>query len=165
MKTTAYEKWLFCFIELLKKEGRGSQARIARLTKKTTKHVNDIVKGRRRASLNLQEQIAHIFGLSYADMLQVDTAKHEMEPFPKYMDIMSLPLEDRAWAIIQLAAEKHGVIGLLSLEDARKKNAKPLLIKEFLNGQLNEEGFYNKSCDFFEGVAARAQGELSKQGF
>ncbi|SCY01768.1 helix-turn-helix transcriptional regulator [Desulfoluna spongiiphila] len=165
MKTSIYDKWLQIFIELLNKEGRGSQARIARVTGKSTKHINDIVKGRRRASLDLQEEIAKIFGLTYEKMLNLGAPQEPNEPFPKYNEVMMLPLEERAWAIARIAAEKHNITGFMSFHGGRDSNEKPELIAKFLKGELTEEGFYNEACSFFEEMEKNIKAQLAKRGF
>lgn len=68
--TSAHDVWHQAFLALLGDEGRGAQARVARATGMTDCHINDVVKGRRRASQDLQEAIAKAFGLTFIEMLQ-----------------------------------------------------------------------------------------------
>lgn len=165
MKTSIHDKWLQTFLELLKKEGRGSQARISRVTGMSTKHINDIVKGRRRASLDLQEEIARTFGLSYEEMLRLGGTEELKELFPRYSEVMKLPLQERAWAIARIAAEKHNITGFMSFHGGRDTTEKPELIAKFLKGELTEEGFYNEACSFFAEMENNIKAQLAKRGF
>lgn len=69
MNTTAYEHFLAAFERLLAEKGRGAQRRIAEAINKTPMRLNDILKGRSRASQSVQEAIARFFGLTYDEML------------------------------------------------------------------------------------------------
>ncbi len=69
MGANAYDHFMAAFEKLLAEHGRGTQRRIAKSLDKSPVHINDVLKGRRRASQELQEGIAKFFGLTYEEML------------------------------------------------------------------------------------------------
>lgn len=150
-----YEKWLAALVALLEKEKRGAQARLSREVEVTSKHMNDIVHGRKRASHKLQEAISIALGRSYEDMLRFGgrLLNPEPEPFPDYDRIMLLPLVERAWAIVRKAAEPSGMTSYASaLGDKRmhtSRNKIPPPIADFLNGKIAEIELYEFYVDFF----------------
>lgn len=165
MNTPIYDKWLNSFKKVLKAQGYGAQSRLAEKVGKTVKHISDIKVERKRASLELQEEIAKALGYTYQELIALDDPVMEKEPFQKYGEVMKLPLEERGWAIARIAAEKYGITGFMSFSGGRDAKEKPELIQRFLNGELNEEGFYKEACLFFEAMEERIKAEFAKRGF
>jgi len=151
METKSYDKWLKAFAYLVKNGGHGTQARLARLTKVSSKHINDVIKGRKKASQNLQESIAQSLGYSYEDLLILGKklTGDNSEIFPGYHEAMRLETEDRAWFIINNAyIQSH----LADLPENIKKNSQNIIspiFQKFLDGSIKEGELYKYFYDIF----------------
>ena len=71
MKNEAQKQFVAALNFLLKKEGRGSQARLARAIGIDSGYLNNIVKGRTPGSQEKKEKIASYFNLRYESMLSL----------------------------------------------------------------------------------------------
>jgi len=165
MNTKIYDKWLNSFKKLIATQGRGAQSRLAEKVGKTVKHISDIKVERKRASLELQEEIAKALGYTYQELIALNDPVIEKEPFSQYNEVMRLPLEERAWAIARVAAETYGITGFMSFAGGRDAKEKPELIERFLKGEFNEEGFYKEACSFFKAMEEKIKAEFAKRGF
>lgn len=166
-KNTPYDKWHSALVNFIQSQKRGIQKRIAQETKITPKHMNDIYKGRKRASQDLQLVIANAIGQTYEEMLTggAGLIGKEKEPFPRYNEIMRLPIIERAWAILRQAAEAHDLKGYLSAFGDERSGKKPVFMKKFLDGDQTEIELYEESLKTFEGVAQNIMTAMKEQGF
>ncbi len=165
VKPSIYEKWLSAFKTILESQGWGAQSRIAEKVGKTVKHISDIKVERKRASLELQENIAIALGYTFQEMVALHDPIIKSEPFPQYNDIMRLPIAPRGWEILRIAAEQYHVAEFLSFSDKNHGNEDPEIIDRFLKGEFNEEDFYKEACRFFVEMKERMKDEFAKRGF
>ena len=152
-------------LQQLFKEKKFSKAEIQRqLGLKSWDTVNKWCKGKYIPKGKNLTQLAAILDVS-TDFILLGKGGPDSGPFPQYDQIMKLAIEDRAWAIARVAAEKHGIKGFVSFSGGRDAKQKPELIERFLKGEFNEEGFYKEACVFFAAMEDRIKAELAKRGF
>ncbi|HOV88040.1 MAG TPA: hypothetical protein PLM79_16915 [Syntrophobacteraceae bacterium] len=99
MTTKAYDRFLAAFRALVDSEGWGVQARLARSVGKTARHINGIYKGKMGASLDLQENIAAFFGMSYEDILARGREILASQSRPARRDEKPVPFQDKLDAV------------------------------------------------------------------
>lgn len=147
------------------KEQKLSKAEIQRrLGLKSWDTVHKWTKGKYIPKGKNLAQLANILGVT-TDYILLGKGGPQSGPFPNYDEIMKQPIEDRAWSIARVAAEKYGITGFMSFAGGREAQEKPELILRFLKGEFNEEGFYKEACLFFEAMEAKIKAEFTKRGF
>jgi len=108
----SYQKWWKAFRTLGKIYGRGWQKELAKRIGCSTKHLSLVHSGNARASMELQEKISEYFGVPYYKMVaygeEILKALKELEPFPCYYEVMSLPRNKRFDKIVEIAKEQVG---------------------------------------------------------
>ncbi|BCS94921.1 hypothetical protein DSLASN_05530 [Desulfoluna limicola] len=152
-------------LEKLFKEKKISKAEIQRrLGLKSWDTVHKWTKGKYIPKGKNLTQLADILDVS-TDYILLGKGGQESGPFPRYDEIMKLPIEERAWSIARVAAEQYCITGFMSFSGGRDAKEKPELIQRFMKGEFTEEGFYKEACSFFEEMEKRIKDEFAKRGF
>lgn len=160
-----------CFREALNKrldeEGHGAQARLAKAIERGTKHLNDIVQGRRPASLDFQERVARFLKVPLDRMLAEgrELLKEKAKPFP-YAEVakkIKTP-EKRAEFICEKAVEdlELGESPLLPSQPIVREVARKALgdqWEEYISGAMEDEDLFVQTQD----KIMQAIEELSKK--
>ena len=159
-----YKYWLEALRSFVRPVGDTKQIDLARALNVSAQHVNDIVKcretkeGFKRASPELQSQMADYFNLTWRQMIDVGERllSGEAEPFEGFNDVMKLPPEHRAWKIVDIAATKCGVLSVAHAVGDKQFNEKPLpMIERYLRGELTEKGLYVEAMDRYSRIARK----------
>lgn len=147
-----------CFRAALNKrldaEGHGAQARIAKGIERGTKHLNDIVQGRRPASLDFQERVARFYRVPLDRMLAEgrELLKEKAKPFPYAEEASKIkPVRKRAGFICEKAVEELGMgeNPLLSRPAVRVAARKALGDKwnQYVGGNMGDEDLFIEAQD------------------
>jgi hypothetical protein len=110
MGATAYEHFMAAFDQLVSQGGKGTQRRIATSSGKSPVQINDVLKRRKRAPQDLQEEIAKYFGMAYEEMLALgrkicDGKIRELLPFQAELERLPERSKDRYLFIYRKVCE------------------------------------------------------------
>lgn len=158
---TPYDKWLKSLITIIKRHDRGFQKELAIKSGIIPQYMSDILRGKSRASQDLQYKISKALGYTYEDMLlgKIDP------PFPDYDKVMQLPIRDRGFAILRIAAEQVGLTGILSaFGDDMWGNEHPWII-QLKNEEINEVELYHMALKDFEDKLKRIKEAYKERGW
>jgi predicted transcriptional regulator len=151
MAADAYECFLKAFKVLTEREGWGIQVRLAEELVITPRHINDILKERKRASLELQDRIARFFGMPYEEMLAMGRVMAESESglpyFPYAEKVAPLPAHSiaRAALIYQLAGEEVNLVGLRWFTEQAIEHLHPPGVDDYLAGRIGDRELYEEA--------------------
>lgn len=168
MKKTAHDYFLAAFRKLIDEAGRGAQKSLSLQTGKSTVHINDVLRGRKKASQEMQEEIASSFGLNFEEMLAMGRAlleEDEQAFFPYTRQIEHLPQNSpaRAAAIYRLTAEEFEITGLHWFTEPAIKHANPPGVDDYLNGKIDDLGLYEEAKKEIQRMVALIEAHLEKR--
>lgn len=170
MKKTAHDYFLAAFRKLIEDAGRGTQRDISRRIGKSTTHINDVLKGRKRASQEMQEEISSYFGLNFEEMLGMgrNLLEHEEEGkifFPYSGKVEHLPAntDARAALIYELTAADHGLTGLHWFTETAIKHARPPGVDAYLNKEIDDAGLYEEAEKEIQRMVTSIEANLEKR--
>lgn len=159
----------------LKKKGYGAQTWLAHKTGIGQQYISRIASKKRKGSEEVRRKIAKAAGYKYEEFLDLgrrlsegkgaeEPPTHAAEPFPDYDKIMSLPLFERAYAIIKKAAEVNKLIGYAeALGDRRTFKKLPPRVADFMDGKITEPQLYEHYVIYFKEKVAWIDEELAKE--
>lgn len=134
-RVTAAESFRAALKKLTETRGRGSQAELADSLNTHRSAINDMITGRRGASLRMQERIAAHFGLSLAEMLRI--GGHLLSGrvvFPWADQLEGLPKREQVLRIVELANTQAG--------HPQDNLAFLKVVCRFIDGQESAESVY-----------------------
>ena len=109
-KSTTYLLWLKALEHIIRTSPRGFQAELARRVWTSRVHLNDIIWGRKGASLELQELIAEALGYTYEEMVALGrTLGGDGDLYSELAHVMQKPRRKRLDAILRLIQRHTGI--------------------------------------------------------
>ena len=168
MKSEAKERMRQIWVAAIKKklEDFGwTQAQLAAKAGISTKHLNDVLKGRRYGGDEFRFKVASAFGMTPGEMERLGESLLGItppapEPFPGFSDVMALPADERYYMVWKLAAKNCGIeVALGFIGDPFERDRVPKLLEE-------EEVIkaYNEAKEYWERLKKRMDEELRRRG-
>jgi len=139
--SVTYRFWLEALRLVTKERGKGFQAELARKVGISRVHLNDILGGRKGASLFLQEVIAEALGFKYEEMVAAGRMLVELEeePFPGYRQLLIMPRKERFERILEAVQRELGSTVKVVDEALRGKYERGLIDEVELYRKVKEQ--------------------------
>jgi hypothetical protein len=143
---TAAECFRAMLRKLLEEEGYGAQVRLAEAVGRGTKHVNDVVRGRRDASLDFQERAAAYYGRVPEEMV-ASGRRLLMEGgdvFPYAEETRQIPdREERGKFIFNKVIEDAGLKNNRFFSDRELQHVMPDEWGQYVGEAMHDGELYN----------------------
>lgn len=155
-----------------------SQKQLALAAKVSQGQLSEMLDGKKLGSTDARERISQAFGFNNLfEFLrfgkEVRDGKHPFfidraaEPFPRYQEIMRLPVKDRPQEIIAAAAEANGFMyirGLLGDDLWRGESPTPKMLQRYLDGETTEAQLFHDADRYFKKRISEHDKELKRRG-
>ena len=146
-----------CFAEgvkqILKRQPRGAQTKLAQTLGVSKQYMNDIVSQRAATPDELKDRIAKELGLSLIELLYIgETYITTGKYFPYMRGAVQLPAQsfERAAYIYKKAAEESKIgVTFMYTADAMKPCQYPG-VQEFVDGTMDDADLYDEAMRFFQ---------------
>lgn len=134
----------------------------------TDAYLSQLLSGVRKGDDEIFSNIAKIVGIECIWEEGTLTFLDERKvPFPRYMDIMAMPIPKRPWAIKSTAAETNGIHGWNESsgdEQLHEKKEIPREHQRYFNGEITEIDLYNQYDRYFKKMVGKLDKGLKKEG-
>lgn len=134
--------------QLLDDEGYGAQVRLAQGIGRGTKHLNDVVRGRRTASMEFQEKVAEFFKLAPEEMIAMGRKllKEKGKSFPYAEEAGSFEERaERANFIYRKTLEEAGLEENRFFVDQALERVMPSDWSRYVTGSMDEFDLYTRT--------------------
>ncbi len=135
--------------EFIRDKGYGAQAVLAEAVSRSTKHINDVLHGRRSASLDLQERIASHFRMTPEEMVSLGRRilLEKAGLYPEGADRVPSDPAERADRVLRRAIGEVGLAGNPFFRDRALKEVMPEDYEEYVSGRMNDFELYKRTMD------------------
>jgi hypothetical protein len=134
--------------QLLDDQGYGAQVRLSKGIGRGTKHLNDVVRGRRTASMEFQERVAAFFKITPEEMIAMGRKllKEKGKNFPYAQEAENFPeREDRADFIYRKTLEEAGLEDNRFFSRQPLKDVMPTDWSQYVSGTMDEYDLYTRT--------------------
>ena len=120
-------------------------------------YLSEVLKGERKGSFDLINQIAQAAGTS---LEEITKNENRVLPFPRYDEVMALPIPKRPWAIKVVAAEANGLMGW----HESSSNKIPREHQRYFDGEITEIDLFEQYDRLFKRLAAKLDKQIEEEG-
>ncbi|HOV88137.1 MAG TPA: hypothetical protein PLM79_17415 [Syntrophobacteraceae bacterium] len=135
--------------QLIEDEGHGAQVRLAKAIGRGTKHLNDVIKGRRDAGIKFQESVAAYFKITHEEMIAMGRRflSEKAGAFPYATEASKYENdEERGEFIYRKVLEEAGLSGNRFFSDRKVSDLLPSEWKGYIVGRsIDDFSLYSRT--------------------
>lgn len=166
VRFSAAECFRAALVYFLSNKGYGAQVALARAIRRGTKHLNDVVQGRRNASMEFQERVAAFYDMTLEEMLARGRRilREGVETFPYADEAKKFPeRRDRAEFIYEKAIEEAGLKENRFFSGRLLRDVMPKDWDVYVRGSMKDYQLYTRTKAELKSIAETVNKHLQQK--